>query len=69
MLGANLHYLSNSLRNIYVQKVLNKDNEILESLESYSRNGVPLYIYWKPGMDESKILPAILTEQILLDNF
>jgi len=47
----------------------NKDNEILESLESYSRNGVPLYIYWKPGMDESKILPAILTEQILLDNF
>ena len=47
----------------------NKDNEILESLESYNRNGVPLYIYWKPGMDESKILPAILTEQILLDNF
>ena len=47
----------------------NKDNEILESLESYNRNGVPLYIYWKPGMDESKILPAILTDQILLDNF
>ena len=45
------------------------DIEILETLESYSRSGVPLYIYWKPGMMESKVLPAILTEQILLDNF
>ena len=47
----------------------NKDKEILLALESYNRNGVPLYIFWKPGMQESKILPAILTEQILLDSF
>ena len=47
----------------------NKNSEILSALESYERNGVPLYVYWKPGMNESLILPAILTEQILLDSF
>ena len=47
----------------------NKSNEILNALESYERNGVPLYVYWKPGLDDSVILPAILTEQILLDSF
>jgi len=47
----------------------NKNDEILKTLESYDRNGVPLYIFWKPGMNESRILPAILTEQILLDSF
>ena len=47
----------------------NKNDEILKTLESYNRNGVPLYIFWKPGMKKSKILPAILTEQILLDSF
>jgi len=45
----------------------NKNDEILKALEKYNRNGVPLYIYWKPGMQESKILPAILTESSLLD--
>tara|TARA_B100001559_G_scaffold66681_1_gene54078 strand:+ start:450 stop:2429 length:1980 start_codon:yes stop_codon:yes gene_type:complete len=47
----------------------NKNDEILKTLELYNRNGVPLYIFWKPGMKKSKILPAILTEQILLDSF
>ena len=47
----------------------NKNDEILKTLETYNRNGVPLYIFWKPGMSESKILPAILTEQVLLDSF
>ena len=47
----------------------NKNHKILKTLEFYNRNGVPLYIFWKPGMKESKILPAILTEQILLDSF
>ena len=45
----------------------NKNDEILRTLEKYNRNGVPLYIYWKPGMQESQILPAILTEKLLLD--
>ena len=47
----------------------NKNDKILKTLEFYNRSGVPLYIFWKPGMKESKILPAILTEQILLDSF
>ena len=47
----------------------NKNDEILRTLEKYNRNGVPLYIYWKPGMQESQILPAILTEKLLLDIF
>jgi thiol:disulfide interchange protein DsbD len=47
----------------------NKNTDILNALESYNRNGVPLYVFWKPGMNESMILPAILTEQILLDSF
>ena len=47
----------------------NKNQSILKALESYNRNGVPLYIFWKPGMSRSEILPAILTEQILLDTF
>jgi len=45
----------------------NKNDQILKALEKYNRNGVPLYIYWKPGMQKSKILPAILTEGLLLD--
>ena len=47
----------------------NKNDQILKTLESYNRNGVPLYIFWKPGMRKPKILPAILTEQILLESF
>jgi len=62
-------YLKDNDIDYVVADWTNKDTEILESLESYSRSGVPLYIYWKPGMIESKVLPAILTEQILLDNF
>ena len=47
----------------------NKNNEILKALENYNRNGVPLYIFWKPGFQTAEVLPAILTEQILLDTF
>lgn len=45
----------------------NKDSNILKSLNFYGRSGVPLYVYWKPGMPEPDILPAILTEKLLLD--
>ena len=46
----------------------NRDKEILSVLNTYGRSGVPLYVYWKPGMQESKLLPAILTEQIIIDS-
>ena len=62
-------YLKDNNIDYVVADWTNKDTEILETLESYSRSGVPLYIYWKPGLSESKVLPAILTEQILLDSF
>ena len=45
----------------------NKNKDILEALNTYDRSGVPLYVYWKPGMQKSEILPAILTEKIVLD--
>ena len=45
----------------------NKDRDILDALNVYGRSGVPLYVYWKPGMEKPYILPAILTEKIVLD--
>jgi thiol:disulfide interchange protein DsbD len=45
----------------------NKDKDILDALNAYGRSGVPLYVYWKPGMEKPYILPAILTEKIVLD--
>ena len=44
----------------------NKDENILKVLNKYGRSGVPLYVFWKPGMPESKILPAVLTEDLLI---
>ena len=46
----------------------NRNEEIAEGLAKYNRSGIPLYIYWKPGMNESKILPAVLTEDLLIRN-
>ena len=45
----------------------NKDKNILDALNIYGRSGVPLYVFWKPGMEKPQILPAILTEKIVLD--
>jgi thiol:disulfide interchange protein DsbD len=45
----------------------NRNQEILDVLSKYGRSGVPLYVYWRPGMSQSKVLPAILTEQIVID--
>jgi thiol:disulfide interchange protein len=44
----------------------NRDENITKSLSEYGRSGVPLYVFWKPGMQRSKILPAVLTEAILI---
>ncbi|MDB9701066.1 thioredoxin family protein [Gammaproteobacteria bacterium] len=45
----------------------NRNDKITTGLARYSRSGVPLYIFWKPGMTSSKILPAVLTEDILIN--
>ena len=44
----------------------NRNEEIAIGLARYERTGIPLYIFWKPGMPGSKILPAVLTEDLLL---
>ena len=44
----------------------NRNEEIAIGLAKYERTGIPLYIFWKPGMPESKILPAVLTEDLLI---
>ena len=53
--------------NYVVADWTNRDKEILDVLNIYGRSGVPLYVFWKPGMDKSIVLPAILTESLVLD--
>ena len=60
-------YLIANNINYIVADWTNKDSDILKSLNFYGRSGVPLYIYWKPGMLKPDILPAILTESLLLE--
>ena len=44
----------------------NRNDQISEALLLYKRSGVPLYVYWKPGLEEPQILPEILNDTILL---
>ena len=45
----------------------NRNSEIAAALERYERSGVPLYVYWEPGMTQPKILPAILRKKDILN--
>ena len=44
----------------------NRNEDIAVGLAKYERSGIPLYIFWQPGMRNSKILPAVLTEDLLI---
>ena len=44
----------------------NRNEDIAIGLARYERTGIPLYIFWRPGMHGSKILPAVLTEDLLI---
>jgi thiol:disulfide interchange protein DsbD len=46
----------------------NRNDAITESLKKYGRSGVPFYLYWEPGYEKPKVLPAILTDQIIKNN-
>ena len=46
----------------------NRNDAITRSLKKYGRSGVPFYVYWEPGFEKPKILPAILTDQIIINN-
>jgi thiol:disulfide interchange protein DsbD len=43
-----------------------RDPEITKLLEAYGRSGVPLYLYFAPGAERAKIMPQLLTEDIVL---
>ncbi len=47
----------------------NVDDVITEVLERFDRNGVPLYLAYRPGSAQPKVLPQILTPSIMLDAF
>ena len=61
-------YLTENNIEYIVADWTNRDDNILKVLKEYGRNGVPLYLYWKPGLEETVILPAILTEDILINS-
>ena len=44
-----------------------RNPEITRALESFGRNGVPLYVIYSKNLDEPKILPELLTPGIVLD--
>ncbi|MCP5420009.1 MAG: thioredoxin family protein [Gammaproteobacteria bacterium] len=46
----------------------NQDKEISKALETFGRSGVPLYVYYPPGIrSEPVLLPQLLTESIVLE--
>ncbi|MEO1020037.1 MAG: thioredoxin family protein [Pseudomonadota bacterium] len=47
----------------------NRDADITALLESYGRNGVPLYLVYPKGAGEAQMLPQILTERLVLEAF
>ncbi|MEX0298912.1 MAG: thioredoxin family protein [Kordiimonas sp.] len=47
----------------------NRNAEIAGILAKHGRAGVPLYLYFDEGAKEPKVLPEILTKDILLDYF
>ena len=46
----------------------NRNDGITRSLKEYGRSGVPFYLYWEPGYKKPKVLPAILTDQIIINS-
>ena len=62
-----VNYMNINNINYVVADWTNRDKDILEVLNTYGRSGVPLYIFWKPGMGKPQVLPAILTEKLVMD--
>jgi thiol:disulfide interchange protein DsbD len=60
-------YLKNNNIKYIIADWTNRDENILKVLNKYGRSGVPLYVFWKPGMQDPIILPSILTESLVLD--
>jgi thiol:disulfide interchange protein DsbD len=58
---ANILYLEGDWTNV--------DEVIAEVLERFNRNGVPLYLAYRPGASQAEVLPQILTPSIILEAF
>ena len=43
-----------------------KDEEIRQVLESFGKGGVPLYLVYGPGINEVKVLPEILSQELVV---
>ncbi len=50
---------------LYKADWTNKDEVIGEALKRYNRNSIPLYVYYPQGKNTPKILPQILTTDII----
>jgi thiol:disulfide interchange protein DsbD len=44
----------------------NRNAEITALLDAHGRSGVPLYLYYAPGVSDATVLPQILTVDELL---
>lgn len=44
-----------------------RDSAIAAELAVHGRDGVPLYLYYPPGAAAPRVLPQLLTEQLLID--
>lgn len=44
-----------------------KNPMIAKALESYGRNSLPVYVFYKPGSQEPVLLPELLTKKLVLD--
>jgi thiol:disulfide interchange protein len=45
----------------------NRDPEITQALESHGRSGVPVYVFYDGDGSEPKLLPEVLTEDVILN--
>jgi thiol:disulfide interchange protein DsbD len=44
-----------------------RDPVITQALAAFGRNGVPLYVLYRPGESTAQVLPEVLTPQIVLE--
>jgi thiol:disulfide interchange protein DsbD len=44
-----------------------QDPTITKALADFGRNGVPLYLVYRPGQDTAQVLPELLTANVVVD--
>jgi thiol:disulfide interchange protein/DsbC/DsbD-like thiol-disulfide interchange protein len=59
--------LSGEKANYLIADWTSRDNAIAEALASHGRIGVPLYLVYKPGIEQPVILPQLLSADMILE--